>query len=97
LGQVLVDIALIMAALFSVIAFALLGFAAWEIINLVQEVRGEVKTLVGTAKDTMTEVQGTARFVNESVVQPVTRAAGFAAAARATLKAFTEPLYRRRT
>jgi hypothetical protein len=97
IGQQLVDIALILAALFSLIAFVLLARAAWEIIGLVQEVRGEVKTLIGTAKETMTEVQGTARFVNESVVQPVTRAAGFASAARATLKSFTEPLYKRKT
>jgi hypothetical protein len=95
-GQVIVDIMLIFAALFSIAAFALLGYAALQIIGLVQEVRGEVQTLVGTAQDTMTEVRGTARFVSDTVVQPVSQAVGFLSAARATAKSFTEPLYRRR-
>jgi hypothetical protein len=92
----LVDVAIILAALFSLIAFILLGVAAWEIIGLVQEVRGEVKTLIGTAKETMAEVQGTARFVNDSVVGPVSKAAAFAAASSATLKAFSAPLFKRK-
>jgi hypothetical protein len=97
IGQALVDIFLCLAALVSLIAFALLGYAAMEIVGLVQEIRGEVKTLVGTANDTMTEVRGTARFVNDNVVTPVTTAAGFVSTTRATLKAFTEPLYKRRS
>jgi hypothetical protein len=96
-GQELVDIFLCLAALISLIAFGLLGYAAMEVVGLVQEVRGEVKTLVGTANDTMTEVRGTARFVNDTVVTPVTTAAGLVSTTRATLKAFTEPLYKRRS
>jgi hypothetical protein len=97
IGQALVDIFLCLAALVSLIAFALLGYAAMEIVGLVQEIRGEVKTLVGAANETMTEVRGTARFVNDTVVTPVTTAAGFVSTTRATLKAFTEPLYKRRS
>lgn len=96
-GQALVDIFLCLAALVSLIAFALLGYAAMEVVGLVQEIRGEVKTLVGTANETITEVRGTARFVNDTVVNPVTTAAGFVSTTRATLKAFTEPLYKRRS
>jgi hypothetical protein len=87
---------LIVAALFSIAAFALLGYAAMQVVGLVQEVRGEVQVLMGTAQETMTEVRGTARFVSDTVVQPVSQAVGFLSAARATAKAFTEPLYRRR-
>src|SRR5690348_6833040 len=65
IGQVLVYIFIILAALFSLISFALLSYAALQIIQLVQEVRGEVNTLVGTARETMTEVQGTARFMSD--------------------------------
>jgi hypothetical protein len=97
IGQDLVYIFLILAALVSLIAFALLGYAALQIIGLVQEIRGEITGLVGTAKETMTEVQGTARFVSDNVVQPVSQAVGFLSAARATARAFTEPLYKRRS
>lgn len=97
IGQQLVDIMIILAALTSLAAFALLGYAAMQVVALVKEVRGEVKTLVATAQESLAEVQGTARFVNESVVGPVTRAAAFVSATRATLKAFTEPLYKRRS
>lgn len=80
----------------SLFAFAALGYAALEVVALVKELRGEVTTLVGTAQDTLAEVQGTARFVNNTVVSPVSQAAGFVSATRATVKAFTEPLYKRR-
>lgn len=94
-GQLIVDIMLILAALFSLIAFALLGYAAVQVIGLVKEVRGEIHTLVGTAQDTMNEVRGTARFVSDTVVQPVSEAVGFVSAARATARSFTEPLYKK--
>lgn len=95
-GQDLVDIAIILAALMSLVAFSLLGYAALQVIDLVKEVRGEVKTLVGTAQETMTEVQGTARFVSDNLVQPVSQAVSFVSAARATARSFTEPLYKRK-
>lgn len=63
--------------------------------GLVKEMRAEAQTLMGTARETMAEVQGTARFVGDTVVSPVARAAGFVAAARATVKSFTEPLFKR--
>jgi hypothetical protein len=95
-GQAVVDVFVLIALLVSLSAFALLGYAALQVVGLVKEVRGEVKTLIGTAQETIADVQGTARFVNESVVNPVAQAAGFVSATRATLKSFTEPLYKRR-
>jgi len=92
IGQILVDIFLILAALTSLAAFALLGYAAVQVIGLVKEIRGEVKTLIGTAQETMTEVRGTAQFLSDNVVHPVSTAVGFVSAARATAKSFTEPL-----
>ncbi len=95
-GQAIVDIFVILALLVSMSAFALLGYAALQVVGLVKEVRGEVKTLVGTAQQTMSEVQGTARFVNKSVVAPVAQASAFVSATRATVKSLTQPLYKRR-
>jgi len=96
-GTQVVDILLIVTALVSLVAFALLGYAALQVVGLVQEVRGEVKTLMGTAQETMAEVQGTTRFLSDNVVTPVAQVAGFLSATRATLKSFTEPLYKRRS
>ncbi len=96
IGTQLVDIMLILTALMALIAFALLGYAALQIVGLVKEVRGEMGTLVGTARETMTEVQGTARFISDNVVQPVSQAVSLMSAARATARSFTEPLYKRR-
>jgi hypothetical protein len=96
-GQLLVDIILVITALVSLTAFALLGYAALQIVALVKEVRGEIHTLMGTAQETMAEVQGTARFVNSTVVSPVAHAAGWVSAVRAALKSFTEPLYKRKS
>jgi hypothetical protein len=96
-GQALVDIVIVLAALTSLVAFALLAYAALQVIDLVKEVRGEVGTLMGSAQETMTEVRGTARFISDNLVQPVSQAVGFMSAARATAKSFTEPLYKRKS
>src|SRR5437588_6986427 len=85
-GQLLVDIVLVLTALVSLIAFALLGYAALQVVALVKEVRGEVQTLVGTARETIGEVQGTVRFVNSTMVSPVSQAAGWVIATRAAVK-----------
>jgi hypothetical protein len=97
IGQTLVDIFVILAALLSLIAFAFLSYAALQIVGILKEVRGEVNTVVRTATETLGEVQGTVQFVNDAVVGPVAHAAGWLSATRATLKAFTEPLYRRKS
>ena len=73
IGQTLVYIAIILTALVSLAAFALLGYAALQIVQLVKDVRAEVDTLVGSAKETMTEVQGTARFVSDNIVDSYVR------------------------
>lgn len=96
-GVTIVYILLIVTGVTSLIAFALLGYAAMQVVGLVQEVRGEVRTLAGTAQETMAEVRGTAQFLSDNVVTPVSQVAGFLSATRATLRSFTEPLYRRRS
>ncbi len=95
-ARALIDVLLILVALTSLLAFGALAVAGLQIIRLVKDVRGEMGVLVATAKETAGEVQGTARFMGDSVISPVAQAAGFVSATRATLKAFTQPLYKRR-
>ena len=96
IGQTLVDIFLIICLLVSIAAFAALGYAGLQVVALVKEMKGEAQTLIGTAQETLAEVQGTVRFVGENVVSPVAQTAGWVSAARSALKSFTEPLYKRR-
>ncbi|GEM_PF-3980521 len=84
------DVILILAALLSLIAFAFLAYAGWIIIRLVKEVKGEVKTVSGSAKETLQEVQETGRFVSGSVVRPASVAFGYVTAVTATIKALSE-------
>lgn len=56
-----------------------------------------MNSVVSTAKETLGEVQGSARFVGDTVVGPVAQTAAWVAATRATLKALTEPLYKRKS
>jgi hypothetical protein len=96
IGQTLVDIFLIICLLVSIAAFAALGYAGLQIVALVKELKGEAQTLIGTAQETLAEVQGTVRFVGDNVVTPVAQTAGFAAAVRSAVKSFTQPLFKRR-
>jgi hypothetical protein len=97
IGQTLVDIFLIICLLVSIAAFASLAYAGFQIVALVKEMKGEAQTLIGTAQETLAEVQGTVRFVGDNVVAPMAQTAGFVAAVRSTLKSFTEPLFKRRS
>lgn len=96
IGQTLVDIFVILAALFSLLAFAALAFAAVQVVGLVKEMRGEVTTVVGAAQETLGEARGTVGFLGDSMISPVAQAAGWVSATRAAVKSFTEPLYKRR-
>jgi hypothetical protein len=93
--QGVADVILILAALFSLVAFAFLLYAGWTIFQLVKDVKGEVGQLTTSAKDTMQEVQGTTHFVSESIVKPASTAMGYAAAIRATVRALTEEVKRK--
>lgn len=94
--QGVADVILILAALFSLIAFGFLAYAAWTIVGLVKEAKGEVQGLTGTAKDTLETVTETGHFVTDQIVKPAFVAFGFATAIRATVKALTEDVVRKR-
>lgn len=90
--QAIADVILILAALLSLVAFSFLAYAGLLIWRLVKDVKGEVTTVSDTAKQSMNEVTGTARFISESFVKPATTVAGYAAAMRATVSALTQDL-----
>lgn len=93
--QGIADVILILAALFSLIAFAFLGYAAFTIIGLVKDVKGEVNVLTGAAKDSLHDAQGTGRFVSESIVKPASVVFGYATAVKATIQALTEDVVKK--
>ena len=90
--QGIADVILIFAALFSLIAFAFIGYTALMIYRMAKDVRTEVGELTGAAKDSLNEATDTGRFVSESIVKPASTAMGFATAIRATLKAISEDI-----
>jgi hypothetical protein len=59
------------AALLSLVAFALLAIVALEIRALVKQVKDEVMPVVGTAQQTVKTVQGTSEFVTNGLVKPL--------------------------
>jgi len=88
--QAIADIILILAALISLVAFAFLAYAAWTIVNVVREVKGEVNTVTGSAKDTLSVARRTTHFVGGSIVKPASIAVGYVTGVTATLRALTE-------
>jgi hypothetical protein len=72
---------LVLLALF--IFTVVLGVAARVVLGLLQRVlRDELTPLLGSARQTVSRVQGTAVFVGENAVGPIIRAYGVFAGAR---------------
>jgi TRAP-type C4-dicarboxylate transport system permease small subunit len=94
--QGIADVILILAALFSLVAFGFLAYAGWTIVGLVKDAKGEVKGLTQTAKDTLETATETGHFVTDQIVKPAFVAFGFATAIRATVKALTEDVVRKK-
>jgi TRAP-type C4-dicarboxylate transport system permease small subunit len=94
--QGIADVILILAALFSAVAFAFLAYAGWTIVALVKDAKGEVQGLTQTAKDTLETATDTGHFVTDQIVKPAFLAFGFASAIRATVKALTEDVVRKK-
>jgi hypothetical protein len=93
--QGIADVILILAAFFSLIAFGFLAYTGLTIYRMVKQIRGEVGDLTSTAKESLTEVQGTSRVVSESIVKPASMAMGYATAIRATIRALSEDVVKK--
>jgi hypothetical protein len=62
---------LLIAAVLSLIAFALLVMVALEIRDLVKQIKNEVIPMISTAQQTVKTVQGTSEFVSTGLVKPL--------------------------
>lgn len=62
---------LAIAALLSLVAFALLVVVALEIRDLVKQIKNELLPVIDTAQQTVRTVQGTSDFVTSGLVKPL--------------------------
>ena len=94
--QVILDIAIILVALASLVALALIGVLVLEVIGLVRQVRGEVKPLIDQAQQTVKTVQGTTEFVSAGLVKPAIQTASIAAGVARTISVLRSGVIRPR-
>ena len=84
--HVLRDLLIIFLAFESILVFVLLAWLILQVQSLVEYVNTEVKPILGSVQESVTTVQTTTSFLQESVVQPVIRfqsaTAGLVQAAR---------------
>ncbi|HWE62313.1 MAG TPA: hypothetical protein VHB98_11435 [Chloroflexota bacterium] len=62
---------LAIAAILSLVAFALLVVVALEIRDLIKQIKNEILPVIGTAQQTVKTVQGTSDFVTSGLVKPL--------------------------
>jgi len=62
---------LLIAAILSLVAFAILVVVALEIRDLVKQIKNEIMPIIGTAKQTVNTMQGTSEFVTSGLVKPL--------------------------
>ena len=84
--HVLRDLLIIFLAFESILVFVLLAWLILQVQSLVEYVNTEVKPILGSVQESVTTVQTTTSFLQESVVQPVIKVqsatAGLVQAAR---------------
>lgn len=95
------DIAIIVAAVESIVLLLILIFVAWQVYRLVRFVKGKseefsvvgrsmmesAKQTATTAGETATTVKGSAEFISDTVVSPVVQVVSAVAGARGFAKA----------
>ena len=80
---------LFIAAILSLVAFALLVVVALEIRDLVKQIKNEVLPLIGTAQQTVKTVQGTSEFVTSGLVKPLIASVSVSAGVARTVQVLT--------
>jgi hypothetical protein len=76
------DFAVILLALLNIVLIAIMVVIAWQLWRLVKVAQRELPQFVGTAKETLTTVQGTTAFLGAEVAKPAIGALSFVAAVR---------------
>jgi len=89
---------LFIAAILSLVAFSLLIVVALEIRGLVRQIKNELLPVIGTARQTVTTMQGTSEFVSTGLIKPliasVSAGAGVARAVQVLTSGVTQALRR---
>lgn len=83
---VLRDLAIILLAVLNIILIALMILLLWQVWRLIKVIRTEMPKLVSTAKETTTQLRGTADFVSTTIVKPSIEATSSVAGSRRFLK-----------
>jgi hypothetical protein len=94
--QTILDIVIILVALTSFIALALIAVLVLEVIGLVRQVRGEIKPLIEQAQQTVRTVQGTTEFVSAGLLKPAIQTASIAAGVARTISVLRSGVIRPR-
>lgn len=87
------DVAIVLLALLSIVIGVLLALMIVQIRSLIRLLREEIAPMLASANETLSTVQGTARFVRHNVVRPVVEVSSYSAAALQVLRSL---LYFRR-
>jgi hypothetical protein len=80
---------LVIAAILSLVAFALLVLVALEIRDLVKQIKEEIMPLIGSAQKTVKTVQGTSEFVSSGLVRPLITSVSVTAGVAKTVQVLT--------
>ena len=94
--QTVLDIVIILVALTSFIALALIAVLILEVIGLVRQVRGEIRPLIDQAQQTVRTVQGTTEFVSAGLLKPAIQTASIAAGVARTISVLRSGVIRPR-
>lgn len=87
------DIAIIIIAVESIFVFLLLGVLVWQVWRLTKMLQTEIKPIIEDTKDTVSTVRGTAAFLSENVVTPVTKTSSNIVGMRRTLQVLTSGIF----
>lgn len=71
------DIAIIIIAIQSIVIGALIAVLIWQIWRLIKMLQRDIKPILQDTQETIGTVRGTTRLVSQSVVDPVTKTAGY--------------------
>ncbi|MDB5057661.1 MAG: hypothetical protein JWO59_1133 [Chloroflexi bacterium] len=85
---------LLIAAILSLIAFALLVVVALEIRDLIKQIKNEVMPVIGSAQQTVKTVQGTSEFVSSGLVKPLITSVSVTAGVAKTVQVLSSSVAR---
>ena len=80
---------LFIAAMLSLVAFSLLIVVALEIRGLIRTIKDELLPVIGTARQTVTTMQGTSEFVSTGLIKPLIAGVSAGAGVARTVQVLT--------